>query len=656
MRDGEIVCAIARERLTRFKHDGGVTGGANWDPSVCIDYLLETAGIGLDDVDLFVENHLFNMSFEELHSSLVPTFARPYPAERSIMISHHLAHAYSGYYASGFEDALVMVVDGGGNSLEAIRLCSGEDAAQITSEEQYRSISPTRSERISLYSVRDGRFELVRKDFTVGSLGGAYNIATQFIFAQSTEAGKTMGLAPFGKPGAFEMSFIESQSGRIRYPYLVNAMEIDMPEPVKDWPEDPASWDETRRQFADLAWKMQHDLEEALVDIATEGQRATKHKRLCIAGGVGLNSVSNKLILDRAGFDDVYILPPSGDDGISVGCAYWGAWHDVEKRPARRTRMRSASTGRTYSEHTVRAALATDSRLRFERLDEAALLDRAIDEMMKGRIVGWFQGGSEIGPRALGNRSILADARHPDMKGILNRRVKFREAFRPFAPVVTLEHARDYFEIDGPSPYMLLIAPVHEAERTRLPSITHVDGTARVQTVTEEDNGRYYRLVKRFGERTGVPVLVNTSFNIKGEPIVETPAQAVECFLCNDMDVLVIEDWFVEKRELSDAEMLEQRPDINERILVTSERRFTDGAWETTTAKVAFRENQEYSLEVSVDFATLLGRIDGTRTVKQLEAEIESEHELEPGEARDLLLSSIRKALNKNLIKLRTNG
>jgi carbamoyltransferase len=654
MRGGEVVTAIARERLSRYKHDGVVSGSATWDVSSCIDYCLEAAGIGLDDVACFVESDLLNQSFEDLHTNVVSKFKKPYSAERSILISHHLAHAYSAYYASGFDDAAVLVVDGGGNELQAVRVQRGEDGDYVRANEaRYRNLHPGSSEKISAYSVRDGQFDVVRKDFSVGSLGGGYQLATIYIFDSRNEAGKTMGLAPFGRPGRESVDFLASTpDGEIVYPYLATAMDLPVPPVVKKWPEDVAQWDETRRRLADMAWKVQDDLEHALIRLATSVQKQTGQKRLCLAGGVALNSVANKLILDRAGFDEIYIVPPAGDDGISIGCAYYGTWRSLPKPPAKRSRLRSASVGRTYPDDAITAALSKDRRLRFEKLAEAPLLEKTIDEIAKGKIVGWFHGGSEIGPRALGHRSILADARHPDMKAILNRRVKFREAFRPFAPVVTLERSREFFDLDVPSPYMLLIAPVHEKQRALLPSITHVDGTARVQTVTEADDGRYYRLVKRFGDRTGVPVLVNTSFNIKGEPIVETPADAVECFLCNDMDVLILEDYFVEKVNLDDEVLLRCPVEPNPRIVVSTERRVGNEGWETTLATVAFCENREHKYEVSETFTEVLVDMDGQRTVAELAERLAARYEASLAETRTSLLASVRDALAKNFLRL----
>jgi carbamoyltransferase len=661
MRDGEIVVAIAKERITRFKHDGGFSrsrlyhkdGSSPWDLSPCIDYCLDAAGIGLDDVDLFVENHLMNARFDEFHRNEVARFARPYPVERTTMISHHLAHAYSTYYASGFDNALVMVVDGEGNSLEAIRGHKGEDAEHYQRPEAAIDINPLRTEKISIYSVSGGVFKLLRKDFSLGSIGGAYQVATIHIFDNSTDAGKTMGLAPFGRPNKFPFEMIASHDGNVKYPYITSAMVMDMPAAVTKWPEDTSAWTDDQRYFADLAWKIQDDTELALVDVARAAAHGTGHRKLAIAGGVGLNSVANKKIRDALNFDDVYVIPPCGDDGLSIGCAYWGTYRGSGTRaPKQRTPMRTAALGRVYSDEEIAKSLAADPRLHVTRMTEAQLLERTVAALAEKNIIGWFYGGSEIGPRALGHRSILADARVPDMKAILNRRVKFREAFRPFAPVIPLEQVSEFFEMDHSSPYMLMIAPVIESKRSVLPSITHVDGTARVQTVTEAENGRYYRLVKRFGEVTGVPVLVNTSFNIKGEPIVETPREAVECFLCNDIDYLVLGDYWVERLPLEDRALLNTVAVLNPRVILQLDQSFHDGELDVLHAAVFFRENVEHKFEVTAAFHDMLTSFDGRRTIGAVARALADETEQSVAEAEALVIKAVRQALSRNLLQL----
>ena len=275
-------------------------------------------------------------------------------------------------------------------------------------------------------------------------------------------------------------------------------------------------------------------------------RETTGARNLCIAGGVGLNCVANGRIVREAGFDNVSIQPASGDDGIAIGCAYYG--HLQIKKEPRSFVMRHAYLGRSYGEADLEEALKKG----LARLETAArrsddVCREAAQLLAEGHVLGWFQGRSEFGPRALGNRSLLADPRNAQMKDTLNTRVKHRQAFRPFAPIVLAERASEIFEGEEESPFMLIAKRVRPAWQDRIPAIVHVDGTARVQTVRAETNERLYRLLKEFEALTGVPVLINTSFNVKGEPIVETPRDAIECFLSTGIDHLALHDMLIAK-------------------------------------------------------------------------------------------------------------
>jgi carbamoyltransferase len=270
----------------------------------------------------------------------------------------------------------------------------------------------------------------------------------------------------------------------------------------------------------------------------------TRAENLCVAGGVGLNIDANKRFLDEVGFKRLFVQPAASDTGIALGCALWGA-HQILGLP-RFWEMKSASLGRVYTEKEIEAA--------FQKYTDRIIVRRsknvsgeAAQLIARGKIIGWFQGGSEYGPRALGNRSILCDARDPHMKDIVNKKVKHREPWRPFAASVLAEKQREWFELDHPSPFMLLAASVVKEKRSLVPSIVHVDGTCRIQSVTREQNAPYYELLQAFEKETGVPLVLNTSFNDAGEPIVETPEDALRCFLNTEMDVLVIEQYVVEK-------------------------------------------------------------------------------------------------------------
>jgi carbamoyltransferase len=648
MRRGEIVAAIARERLTRIKHDGGgwdrAKWGHSWDLSPCIDYCLQVAGISIDDVALVVQSHIANPPPDEFVQKFVSAFEIPYPAARAVMIPHHLAHAYSAYYASGFSDAAVMVVDGNGSTLGAILGYAGEDAEGMR-RIGYDDATLARSEKLSLYSVVDGEFDLLRKDFTPGSIGLAYQAVTFLIFGRKTDPGKTMGLAPYGVAKDWD-DLIVSEHGRVSYPYRAALTDQDFPEPASQWPASREAWSADHHLFADLAAKVQADTERVLLDIARTLRETTGHRRLCVAGGVALNSVANKRILDECGFDEVFFMPAAGDDGIGIGCAYWGT-HSPHalRRPGARRMITSASLGRDYPAGEVEAVLNADRRNHHRQLPESELLKRAVDTLACGGILGWFWGGSEVGPRALGHRSILADPRAPEMQKTLNERVKFREAFRPFAPAVLLERVADYFDFDRPSPHMLLVAQVRRDKQALLPAITHIDGSARLQTVTESANGRFYRLIKAFGERTGVPVLVNTSFNIRGEPIVESPYDALQCFHRGGIDALVVDDFWIERRELNRDEFLANHVRLNPNALVVIEQRF-EGDARKRTARVRLQNNAEYRFEVKPEAADVLCSADARATVADLVAALlRTEVYRTESEAIDWLLRALSAGL-----------
>ena len=303
------------------------------------------------------------------------------------------------------------------------------------------------------------------------------------------------------------------------------------------------------KHWEDLAWRVQDDTEKVLLARAAWLRETTGAKNLCIAGGVALNCVANGRVARESGFENVWIQPAAGDDGIAIGCAYYG-WLEILKQP-RSFVMDHSYVGRRYSDQEVSEATAkflvsvqtTQTKSDNIARDTAKLL---ADQ----EVIGWFQDRSEFGPRALGNRSLLADPRKPEMKDILNSRVKHRQPFRPFAPIVLYERAKEIFEGEEDSPFMLIAKNVRPEWRDKIPAIVHVDGTARVQTVREETNPTLYRLLKEFDALTGVPVLINTSFNVKGEPIIETPRDAVICFLTTGIDHLVMHDTLVSKNAM----------------------------------------------------------------------------------------------------------
>jgi carbamoyltransferase len=314
---------------------------------------------------------------------------------------------------------------------------------------------------------------------------------------------------------------------------------------------DSGSWEgsPSMGHWEDLAWRVQDDTEIVLLSRARWLRETTGARNLCIAGGVALNCVANGRLARESGFENVWIQPAAGDDGIAIGCAYHGYLELLNQR--RSFVMDHSYAGKRYTEQDIDRALAKFLvRIQTTALRSEDICRETAKLLADQSVIGWFQGASEFGPRALGNRSLLADPRKAEMKDILNKRVKHRQAFRPFAPIVLAERAKEIFEGEEDSPFMLIAKPVRPEWRDRIPAVVHVDGTARVQTVHAQTNPLLYRLLKEFDALTGVPVLINTSFNVKGEPIVETPPDAVVCFLTTGIDNLILHDRLVSKNAL----------------------------------------------------------------------------------------------------------
>lgn len=534
--NGEIVVGIEEERLTRRKYAVNVNSLANQ----CWRYCLTTQGVRLGQVEAIVAD-----------DTLLPSCYFPFRS-RMTLIRHHMAHATSAFYPSPFPEAAILVVDGAGSlfegqGVETMTMSVG-NGTEIT------EISKVYGTNWSTDGLREARvYQAGDSDHSLGFMYKAVSRAIGFTLYEEgswylTEDGKTMGLAPYGGDryqAQFRRYLDLLPEGRFEL-HLKNGGLLHFVEHALDGLEG----DERFARGADLAWAAQDLLESAVLHAADWLHRETGLSRLCLAGGVVLNSVANGKILRNTPFTDVFAQPAAGDNGCAVGCAYYG-YHVLGERPRPRgpkapktapRPQRHTYLGRSYSTEEIQTALDA-SGLPYRRVARPARLAAGL--LPQGALIGWFTGGSEFGPRALGHRSILADPRRAEMKDILNRKVKHREAFRPFAPAVLAHRASEYFELDIESPYMLLVAPVREDKRQEVPAITHVDGTARVQTLTPEANGPFYELVERFGELTSVPVVLNTSFNDRGEPIVETPEQALAFFGPSQLDYLFLEDFVV---------------------------------------------------------------------------------------------------------------
>jgi carbamoyltransferase len=544
--DGELVCAAEEERFSRVKHCAGFPGqAAAW----CLAYAGLSAG-DLDHVAIgrnpkanlgakvmrtltrgasprYLKTRLENAArVRDVKAELEAALGAEVGAQLH-HVEHHQAHVASAFFASPFEDAAILSVDG-----------FGDFASTMLAE------------------GRGSSFDVLERVLFPHSLGILYAAVTQWLgFQKYGDEGKVMGLAPYGSPRFLnDMRQIVRPNGdvfELDLEFFRHHREgIDMTwdegtptigrvfsermEEVLGPTREPAG--ELAALHEDVAASLQAVLEESYLHLVNALWERTKIPRICLAGGVALNAVANGRIRPETPFEDVFVQPAAGDSGTAVGAALY-VWHQELDHP-REFVMEHAYWGPEFSEAECSAALAAAG-LHAEHLDDAALFDHVAGRIAEGDVVGWFQGRMEFGPRALGHRSIVADPRRPDMKDVLNARIKHREPFRPFAPSVLAGSTAAWFEQDYTSPYMVLVYKTRVDKRELIPAVNHVDDTGRLQTVTEEASPRFYRLIQAFERSTGVPILLNTSFN-ENEPIVMTPEQAVETFLKTRMDLLVL--------------------------------------------------------------------------------------------------------------------
>lgn len=532
-----VVAAIQEERLTRVKRASIVVG----QPLLGLDYVLETAGISVADLDVVVVAPLHDGP--KTQTGLATQLVAMGCEAPVSWVSHHRAHAVAAYALSGFEDAVVLVVDGMGSA--AADLDAAARAAVVAGEPDGREI-------VSIYTAINGVVEPVWKQLSAApaartwvtgdhrpammpftSLGVMYQSVAQQVFGGWFDAGKVMGLAPYGQVRWPRRQFVEvdTETGVLRFggTHVSESFRHD-----ERWPAH-------RDAYQDLAASVQAALETAMLDLAKKAGQLTGKRNLCLAGGVALNSVANEQIVQSAGFDAVYVMPSADDAGTALGAAFSGAGRPSTHAP--QAGSNDDAMGASYDIGAAIKGFATDAELSRISVWEHSCdsVDSFVAEALAtGAVVGWFQGRAEFGPRALGHRSILLDPRRVDGKAHLNLRVKHREPFRPFAPAVLETHAHAWFELGraARSPFMLRVVPVRASQRARIPAVVHIDGTARLQTVGPDD--ALFGPITQFHAATGVPILVNTSFNVAGEPIVETPADAARCFVSTGIDVLVL--------------------------------------------------------------------------------------------------------------------
>jgi carbamoyltransferase len=540
LKGDEIFVAIQEERLSRRKRDG--LRGAH--PSLALTYCLDYANIHPRDLSMIV-CCVTNRAKNPVQDVSINPFLEPrLNGVPTLYVPHHYGHAVSAFATSGFGESAVLVIDG-----------LGSPAEDFTDEERAACRWPVEDgyESISLYAAAGADIKPLEKHLIANgawikerggsmplfrSLGGMYAASAKQIFGDLMEAGKVMGLAPYGRPTTPARDFFAiDDDGRLVFRDTV---------PQSYGHEE--HWPRRQDEYQNLAASTQAALEEAVMYLVERLHELCPSDNLCYAGGVALNSVMNERIVRESPFKNSYFLPAAEDSGTAIGAAYYGLWR-LTKNNTRRKLIHD-SVGRRYSQDEVARAVTNIQAV--QPLESPDPIATAVELLCQGHIIGWFEGRSEIGPRALGQRSILCDPRRADGKEVLNLRVKHREAFRPFAPVVLLEEAGNWFDLDGQSPespFMLRVCKFKEDRMAQVPAVVHIDGTGRVQTVTAEANGQLYELIKRFHAKTGVPIILNTSFNVMGEPIVETPEDALMTTLSTGIDYCVLEGRIVEKRK-----------------------------------------------------------------------------------------------------------
>src|SRR5215470_2960376 len=539
VRDGQLLFAVAEERISRVKHDArfpalAIQACLNFSKllsdqvdEVCVGWQAPGAGYR-HDLKLFATGqwpvtYLNVLNSTRNFASMWHQRGGENPFTRQLgptkarfrFVDHHLAHALSAYSYSGFDDSAIVVMDGRG-------------AWEAT----------------SIWHGNNGRVEHVQTINWPNSLGLFYAQFTGFLgFTPNADEWKVMGLAPYGQPGVDLSAFIDPHAA----PYKVHTDRlVSNGAEYSGWPVSLGKPREPESEISDLhkniAFAVQNMCEEAIMSVVKLAIEKTRSKNLCLAGGVALNSKANGKIVASGIIGKIFVQPAASDDGVALGAALTPFLDGGQRLPLKP--MRHVYLGPTFDDDAIETALKM-YKIRTSRLSDPAAT--AAEYLSQGRILGWYQGRMEFGPRALGSRSIIADPRDPEMNAKVNNAVKFREWWRPFAPSIKKEAAPEYLESAHDSPFMILTAQVRPEKRAVIPSVTHVDGSARPQTVEKEINPLFYRLIDEFGKRTGVPVIMNTSFNLRGEAIVHTPTNAIRTFFSSGMDALILGSFLVEK-------------------------------------------------------------------------------------------------------------
>ena len=514
--NNELVAAAEEERFLRDKHGRGLL------PEHAVRHCLDSEGLAIEDVD-FIAYHCKNSSYMVSRISEFFEFRFGHaPAIR--LVDHHASHAASAFYLSGFDEAMILSYDLSGDGVSTL-LAHGKDM----------------------------EIETLRSFNKPNSLGIFYVLLTEFLgFCRDSDEYKVMGLAAYGEStidlrwllnsskGTYDLNpdfirIVEPGEARLsRQERYFSSKLVEKMGPAR-LPHEPLDG-----RHKDIALSGQSALEKAACDLVEWMFEETGSRNLCIAGGVGLNCLVNQKLMELPFVDAIFVQPAAGDAGTAVGAALEVAKEDVDGF----LRLEHAYLGPSYSDDQIEGVLKS-TKIEYSRTENASC--EAAKRIAAGQIVGWFQGKAEFGPRALGNRSILADPRDPDMKDKVNHVIKYREGFRPFAPSVLEEDAGAYFSGTEKAPFMVITFDVQDDKKDVIPAVVHNDGTSRVQTVSQAANPRYYNVIKEFKAQTGVPVVMNTSFNIKGQPMVNTPAQAIETFNGTGLDAVFLGDFMLQK-------------------------------------------------------------------------------------------------------------
>jgi carbamoyltransferase len=551
LRDGELIAAAQEERFSRRKHDPSF-------PQQAIDFCLRQAGLEIDDVNFVAfydkpllkferilsnYTYMFPLSLAAFYKAMpvwlrqklwVPTEIRRHTGyEGDILFTeHHEAHAASSLFPSPFSEANILTIDGVGEWATATRGFGSNNRIELWDEVRFPH-----------------------------SLGLLYSAVTYYLgFKVNSAEYKVMGLAPYGQAKYLDefaelVKIYADGSFHLNMKYFTYDYGLRMVgrrfEKLFGRPRRKNEAEELQQFHKDVAMSLQRTTEEIVLRMAQSMVEKTGNRNLCLAGGVALNCVANGRVLRETEVENVFIQPAAGDAGGAVGAAVF-VHHQLLGKQERHP-LQDVYLGPEFADDEILTYLESCGAI-YRQLDENTLLEYTVNDIESQRVIGWFQGRMEFGPRALGNRSILADARQAENRDRVNLKIKFRESFRPFAPSVTAEALSEFFAIEHPTPYMLLVADVRKEKRL-VPAITHVDGSARIQSVEQGHNRLYHALIDQFGKKTGVPVIINTSFNVRGEPIVCTPEDAMRCFMTTNMDTLVLGSFYLRKEENNSDQM-----------------------------------------------------------------------------------------------------